>query len=258
MKRALIFLFVGPIVSFLLVLGTAMAFGVKAWEPAVLGVMFDHSCEMGIVPAVLAGLIDWRLAARTTFAWRILQTAGAAFIISALIGLFLLRHDVGAVLIFAIYAAIAAVICSRLSGGSKELPKVRSGLRSIEMKRALIFLIVGPAVGFLLALGTAIVIGVRPWEPPMFLGVMFAYSYKVGLIPAALTGLVDSRLAAITTFAGRIIQTAGTGFVISALVGLFLFSLGGGAVLIYAIYGTIAATVCSWLSGRSKGAADAQ
>jgi len=105
--------------------GLVVTLAVLGWY---LGVMFDHSCQMGIVPAVLAGLIDWRLAARTTFAWRILQTAGAAFIISALIGLFLLRHDVGAVLIFAIYAAIAAVICSRLSGGSKELPKVRSGV----------------------------------------------------------------------------------------------------------------------------------
>lgn len=129
-------------------------------------------------------------------------------------------------------------------------------MRPIELKRALIFLTVGPAVGFLLALGTAAAIGVRPWEP-MFLGVMFAYSYKAGIIPAALTGLVDSLLAARTTLARGTIQTAGAGFVISALIGLFLFGRGAGAVLVYAIYGAIAAAVCSWLSGRSKGAAQA-
>lgn len=133
------------------------------------------------------------------------------------------------------------------------------------MKRALIFLFVGPTVGFLLAIGSAMALGtaigvdVNPWEP-VVLGVIFVYSYTAGVIPAALTGLVDWRLATRTTFARRILQTAGAGFVTSALIGLILLNhrLSGGAILIFAIYGAIAAALCSWLSGRSPGLAEAQ
>lgn len=133
------------------------------------------------------------------------------------------------------------------------------------MKRALIFLFVGPTVGFLLAIGSAMALGtvtgieINPWEP-VVLGVIFAYAYTAGIIPAALTGLVDSSLAARTTFARRILRTAGAGFVTSALIGLTLLAhkLSGGAVLIFAIYGAIAAALCSWLSGRSTGSAEAQ
>jgi len=113
-------------------------------------------------------------------------------------------------------------------------------------------------IGSAMALGTAIGIDINPWEP-VLLGVIFAYAYAAGIIPAALTGLVDWRLATRTTFVRRILRTAGAGFVISALIGLALLNhrLSGGRVLIFAIYGAIAAALCSWLSGRSKGAADA-
>lgn len=121
------------------------------------------------------------------------------------------------------------------------------------MKRALVFLLLGPTVGFILAIGSAVALGVKPWDAAV-LGVIVAYSYAAGIIPATLTGLFDQYIATTTTGARRILQTAGAGYVISAFIGLTLLSgrLSVGAVLIFAIYGAIAAAACSFLCGSAK------
>jgi hypothetical protein len=86
--------------------------------------------------------------------------------------------------------------------------------------------------------------------------VILAYAYAAGIAPAVLTGAVDRYLATRMNFSQRVAVTAGAGYLLCTLVGLTLLNrrLSIGAVLVFALFGMLAAAVCSWLSARQKNA----
>jgi len=62
MRRFLIFGVLGPILGFLIAIATAIGLGVRPSDAEVVFVMFAYAFAAGIVPAVLAGAVDWHLA----------------------------------------------------------------------------------------------------------------------------------------------------------------------------------------------------
>ena len=121
------------------------------------------------------------------------------------------------------------------------------------MKRFLIFGLLGPAFGFLMAITTAMGLGVNPSDGQV-LFVIFSYAFAAGIVPAAVTGVVDWYLATRMKFSQRVLATAGAGYFLCTLVGLTLLNrrLSLGAVLIFALFGMLAAAMCSWLSNEKQ------
>lgn len=108
------------------------------------------------------------------------------------------------------------------------------------MKHVLIFGLIGPTIGFLMALGTALALGITPSDWAV-LSIVFAHAFAAGIVPAVLTGLVDLYLAPKTDFVRRALLTSGTGYLFCALVGLTLLNrrLSIEAILIFALFGAI-------------------
>ena len=123
------------------------------------------------------------------------------------------------------------------------------------VSRLLVFGLLGPTLGFLMIVAVIIGFGMGLSDKTV-LFVIFSYAFVAGILPAVLTGLADWHLATRMNFSRRILATATVGFLLCALVGLTLLNrrLSIGAVLIFALFGMIAATVCSWLSGKQTGA----
>lgn len=117
------------------------------------------------------------------------------------------------------------------------------------MKRLLIFGLVGPTIGFLLAVLTAAALGVWPSDGTV-LAVLFAYAFAAGGLPAVLTGCVDGHLASRTSLSRRIFLTPAAGYFLCVAVGFAFLNhrLSIGAIVIFALYGMIAAAVCSALA----------
>lgn len=122
------------------------------------------------------------------------------------------------------------------------------------MKRLLIFGLVGPTIGFLLAVLTAAALGVRPSDGTV-LAVLFAYAFAAGIVPAVLTGCVDGHLASRTSLGRRILLTPAAGYFICVVFGFVFLNhrLSMRAIVIFALYGMIAAAVCSTLASRAVG-----
>ncbi|MBN9586080.1 MAG: hypothetical protein BGN84_02780 [Afipia sp. 62-7] len=122
------------------------------------------------------------------------------------------------------------------------------------MKRLLIFGLVGPTIGFLLAVLTAAALGFWPSGGPA-LADLFADAFAAGVVPAVLTGCVDGHLASRTGLGRRILLTPAAGYFICVVVGLvFLnYKLPIVAIMIFALYGMIAAAACSAIASRAVG-----
>jgi hypothetical protein len=118
------------------------------------------------------------------------------------------------------------------------------------MKRLLIFGLVGPTIGFLLAVLTAVALGVWPSDGTV-LAVLFAHAFAAGVLPAVLTGCVDGHLASRTSLSRRILLTPAAGYILCVAVG-FAF-LNHKLSIAVALYGMIAAAVCSALASRAVG-----
>jgi hypothetical protein len=114
------------------------------------------------------------------------------------------------------------------------------------MKRYAIFLGIGPLIGYVLAIGEMLLLRMPPDLWWVFPGVMFAY--VVGLIPAGLAALADSKRK-------NIALTIVVGGVASAMwpvVQAMLSTYGLEGVPVYAVIGMIAAAACSWLSSENQ------
>ena len=123
-------------------------------------------------------------------------------------------------------------------------------------RRLLTFGLLGPTLGFLMTL--AVIIGVgMDLSNGTVLFVIFAYAFVAGIVPAVLTGVADWYLATRMKFSRRILATAGAGYFLCTLVGLTLFNRRAsiGAVLIFALFGMLAAAICSLLTGKQNGGA---
>jgi hypothetical protein len=113
------------------------------------------------------------------------------------------------------------------------------------MKRYAIFLGIGPLIGYALAIGQMFLLRMPPdfsWLAP---GTIFAY--VVGLIPAGIAALADSKWK-------NIVLTTVVGGVASAMWPVVQYLLAGyglEAMPVYAVIGMISAAACSWLSGRA-------
>lgn len=120
-------------------------------------------------------------------------------------------------------------------------------------RRLLTFGLLGPALGFLMTLAVIIGFGINPSNGAV-LFVIFAYAFVAGIVPAVLTGVADWYLATRMKFSQRVLATAGLGYLLCTLVGLTLLNrrLSIGAVLIFALFGMLAAAICSWLTGKSE------
>jgi hypothetical protein len=118
MRRVVVFGLLGPTLGFLMGLITASALGIPPFDGGVLLIVFAYAYAAGVIPAVLAGLLDGYLSPRVRRWRRVLLTAGGGYFLSALVGLTLLnrRISIEASLVFALYGMIAAAICSALAG----------------------------------------------------------------------------------------------------------------------------------------------
>lgn len=120
------------------------------------------------------------------------------------------------------------------------------------MKRLLIFGLVGPTIGFLLAVLTVAALGFWPSGGTVLVG-LFVDAFAAGVVPAVLTGCVDGHLASRTGLGRRILPTSAAGYFLCVVVGLVFLShkLPIIAIMIFALYGMIAAAACSALASRA-------
>lgn len=122
------------------------------------------------------------------------------------------------------------------------------------MKRLLIFGLIGPTIGFLLAVLTAATLGFWPSGGTVLVG-LFVDAFAAGVVPAVLTGCVDGHLASRTGLSRRILLTSAAGYLLCVAVGLVFLNhmLSIVAIMIFALYGMIAAAACSALASRAVG-----
>jgi len=113
------------------------------------------------------------------------------------------------------------------------------------MKRYLIFLGIGPLIGYVLAVGEMFFF----FQPPDFSwllpGVIFAY--VVGLLPAWAAAVADAKWK-------RIVKTVIVGGLASAtwpVVQFLLTGYGIEGVAGYAVIGMMSAAACSWLAAKT-------
>lgn len=120
--------------------------------------------------------------------------------------------------------------------------------------RIVAFGLLGPTLGLLMGLATALALGIPPFEGEV-LFVILAYAYAAGVVPAALTGFLDGWLASRAGALKRVFLTALGGYFISALVGLAFLQrrMSIEAILVFALYGMVAAAICSALAGPTFG-----
>ncbi|KAA0076024.1 hypothetical protein [Tardiphaga sp. P9-11] len=118
------------------------------------------------------------------------------------------------------------------------------------MKRFLLFLLLGPAVGFavfeLREIASGRIIG---GFPGFIMGLPFAYWF--GLIPSLVMWLEDWFLEDKMGLWPKVLTSALTGYVVS--IGMMLIwtsvSIPLRQILTFGIVGAVQGAVCSWLSG---------
>ena len=113
------------------------------------------------------------------------------------------------------------------------------------MKRYLIFLGIGPLIGYVLAIGEMLLLRMPPdftWGVP---GAIFAY--VLGSVPAGIAASADSKWKsiALTTIIG------GVASAMWPAVQYLLSGYGVEGMPVYAVIGMVSAAICSWLSGRA-------
>ncbi|HEY8262750.1 MAG TPA: hypothetical protein VIG26_00150 [Methyloceanibacter sp.] len=119
------------------------------------------------------------------------------------------------------------------------------------MKRLLICGLVGPTIGFLLAVLTAADLGVRLWDGTV-LAVLFIYAFAAGFVATVLTNCVDGHLASRTSLSRRIMLMPAAGCFLSVVI-RFAFldhKLSIDTVMIFALYGMIVVAFCSALARK--------
>jgi hypothetical protein len=124
------------------------------------------------------------------------------------------------------------------------------------MKRFLLFLLLGPAVGFavfeLREIASGRIIG---GFPGFIMGLPFAYWF--GLIPSLIMWLEDWFLEDKMRLWPKVLTSALTGYVVSIAMMLIWTSVSIPLkqILTFGIVGAVQGLVCSWLSGiKPKGA----
>lgn len=125
------------------------------------------------------------------------------------------------------------------------------------MKRFLLFLLLGPAVGFavfeLREIASGRIIG---GFPGFVMGLPFAYWF--GLIPSLVMWLEDWFLEDKMRLWPKVLTSALTGYVVSIAMMLIWTSVSIPLrqILTFGIVGAVQGAVCSWLSGiKPKGGA---
>jgi hypothetical protein len=118
----------------------------------------------------------------------------------------------------------------------------RSLARPIAVKRFLIFLLLGPLIGYGVALA---LLGMLFVAPLMAIGL----AYLLGVLPALLVALLDWFLAPRLGFAKRVLVCSIAGFLASPI--LIMGLLADPAMgIFFGAPGVVAAFACSLLSGR--------
>jgi hypothetical protein len=126
------------------------------------------------------------------------------------------------------------------------------------MKRFLIFGLLGPPLGFVMAfwvllqilnwaLGTESTFDIRQI-------VLIPMSYAIGIVPALLAALFDGALAR-RNIRWRVLWTTLFAYVLGFLPILSALTLGylhGPYLLIFGFIGAIPGAICSWLSGAPR------
>jgi hypothetical protein len=115
------------------------------------------------------------------------------------------------------------------------------------MKRAAVFIILGPALGALLLLAAGVFIQDKLNRPAVVTDLVLM-GWLWGIIPACLCGLIDWFLARSSSSVSRIAAMAPVGFVVTALV-VVIGGLGAWPAVIGGLFGIAPAVICSWLSG---------
>jgi len=127
MKRFLIFVILGPIIG-LAVMLTFSYYRNPDVRIVTYGVTYGPPLAyvLGAVPALLAAVVDWSLATKLRFWIRVGATCCAGYALTVLTGLVLpmliasMTHaSFRDVVVFGLFGAIPAAICSWLSGGKK-------------------------------------------------------------------------------------------------------------------------------------------
>lgn len=118
------------------------------------------------------------------------------------------------------------------------------------MKRAAIFIILGPALGALSLLAAGVFVQDK-LNRPEFVTDLALMAWLWGFIPACLCGLMDWFLARSLSSLLRIAAMVPVGFAITALV-VILGGLGVWPAVLAGLLGILPAVICSWLSGENQ------
>lgn len=121
------------------------------------------------------------------------------------------------------------------------------------MKRAGIFIILGPAIGALLLFAAGMVVQDQLNRPAIVKDLVLL-GWLWGIVPACLCGLVDWLLSRRLAPILRASAMALVGFVVTALV-VLLGGLGVWPAVLAGLVGILPAAICSWLSGEKQDAA---
>lgn len=127
MRRIFVFGLLGPTLGFLMGLMTAAALGIPLFEAGVMFVMLAYAYAAGVVPAALTGLADSYFARKVRRSPRVILTAAAGYVLSILVGLTLLnrRLSIEAIMLFAVYGAIAGAVCAAVAEPGTGIEKKR-------------------------------------------------------------------------------------------------------------------------------------
>ena len=123
----------------------------------------------------------------------------------------------------------------------------RRPARPITVKRFLIFLLLGPLIGYGVMMAMLGMLFVAPH-------VAIPLAYLAGLLPALGAALVDRLLAPRLAFMPRVLACGVVGALISPIL-IMGFVRDPAMAIFFAVPGVVAASICSLLSGRHRQAA---
>jgi hypothetical protein len=115
------------------------------------------------------------------------------------------------------------------------------------VKRFLIFLLLGPLIGYGVTMAMLGMLFVAPH-------VAIPLAYLAGLLPALGTALVDRFLAPRLGFAARVLACGAVGALASPIL-IMGFVRDPTMAIFFSVPGVVAAFICSFLSGHNRQAA---
>jgi hypothetical protein len=119
--------------------------------------------------------------------------------------------------------------------------------RPITVKRFLIFLLLGPLIGYFVMMAMLGMLFVAPH-------VAIPLAYLAGLLPALGAALVDRFLAPRLGLAARVMACGAAGALASPIL-IMGFVRDPAKAIFFSVPGVVAAVICSLLSGRHRQAA---